>query len=235
MSAERSILGVIPARSGSKGVPGKNLRVVAGKPLVVWTIEAALGSGALDTVLVSTDSEEIATVARAAGAEVPFLRPEHLATDASSTVDAVLHAVDAYAGCGVHFDDVMVLQPTSPLRQAGHIREAVALRDSSGAAAVVSVCETAHSPLLSNTLPADGRMGSFIREDLAGLRRQDLPVHYQLNGAIYLIDIDTLRSERRFIGSFAVAYIMPDVASVDIDREIDLAVAEVLLSAPGKD
>lgn len=235
MSGHRSILAIVPARSGSKGVPGKNLRTVGGKPLLVWTIEAALESGVFDVVCVSTDGEDIASVARAAGADVPFLRPPHLATDSATTLDTVLHALEAYAEKGRRFDDVMVLQPTSPLRRAGHIREAVALRDSSGAKAVVSVSEATHSPLLANTLPEDRRMGSFLRDDVVSQRRQDLPVHYRLNGAIYLIDADTLRRERRFIGPFAVAYVMPDDVSVDIDREVDIQLADLLLSARGED
>ena len=227
------VLGLIPARGGSKGLPGKNLRLLAGKPLIAWTIGAALAARTLDAVVVSTDDEEIARVATDLGAEVPFLRPVELATDEAPTVDTVLHAVDALAGMGRSYGRVMLLQPTSPLRASAHIDAASELLRTSGAEAVVSVAETDHSPLWSNTLPSDGRLGSFVRHEAVGVRRQDLPRYYRLNGAIYLIGVEALRRERAFIGDFAVAYVMPREASVDIDTLADFEYAEFLLSREG--
>jgi CMP-N,N'-diacetyllegionaminic acid synthase len=232
MTAER-VLGLIPARGGSKGLPGKNLRVVAGKPLIAWTIEAALAASSLSAVVVSTDDEDIARVAAEFGAEVPFMRPAELAADATLMIDTVLHALDALAAQGRDFERVMVLQPTSPLRVAAYIDDAVELMRASGSDAVVSVTETDHSPLWSNTLPPDGRMGAFLRPEVAGRRRQDLPAYFRLNGAIYLIRVDTLRRARAFIGDFAVAYVMPREASIDVDSALDLDMAELLLRREG--
>lgn len=227
------VLGVIPARGGSKGLPGKNLHLLAGKPLIGWTIDAARAAHSVDAVVVSTDDEEIARVAVELGAEVPFVRPAELATDDAPMVDAVLHALDALAGMERAYAQVVLLQPTSPLRTGAHIDAASELLRISGAEAVVSVTETEHSPSWSNTLPPDGRMGAFIRPEVVGVRRQDLPLYYRLNGAIYLIDVETLRRKRAFVGDFAVAYVMPRDASVDIDTLVDLEYAEFLLSRQG--
>ena len=233
MSSGRGVLGLIPARGGSKGLPDKNLRSVAGTPLIVWTIDAARAAHSVDDVVVTTDSEAIAAVSREAGAEVPFVRPAELAADDTPMLDTVLHALDALEAQGRSYEAVALLQPTSPLRRAQHVDEAAALKRGSSSEAVVSVVETEHSPLWSNTLPTDHRMGSFLRPDLAGVRRQDLPTYYRLNGAIYLVETQTLRAERSFVGSFAVAYVMPREASVDVDDALDLAFAEFLLSRGG--
>jgi CMP-N,N'-diacetyllegionaminic acid synthase len=232
MTVER-VLGLIPARGGSKGLPGKNLRLVAGKPLIGWTIEAALAASSLAAVVVSTDDDDIARVAVECGAEVPFMRPTELAADATPMIETVLHALDALAAQGREFERVMVLQPTSPLRGPAHIDEAVELMRVSGSEAVVSVTETDHSPLWSNTLPPDGRLGAFLRPEVAGKRRQDLPAYFRLNGAIYLICVDTLRRARAFIGDFAVAYVMPREASIDVDSALDLNLAGLLLGREG--
>ncbi len=224
------VLGLVPARGGSKGLPGKNTASLAGKPLIVWTLEAALAAACVDDVVVSTDSEHIAEVAAEAGARVPFVRPADLAQDDTPMVDVVLHALDELERRGRTYSAVALLQPTSPLRTARHIDEAAALKSETGSQAVVSVVESEHSPLWSNTLPPDGRMGAFLRPEAVSARRQDLPKHYRLNGAIYLIDTPTLRTERAFVGAFAVAYVMPREASVDVDEELDLAFAEFLLS-----
>jgi CMP-N-acetylneuraminic acid synthetase len=230
-SGSRSVLGLIPARGGSKGLPGKNTTLLAGKPLIAWTIEAALGAASIDDVVVTTDSDEIARVSAEAGASVPFMRPARFARDDTPMVDTVLHALDELEAQGRTYGSVALLQPTSPLRQAHHIDEAAELRSERGCEAVVSVSEMEHSPLWANTLPADGRMGDFLRPGLEASRRQELPTHYRLNGAIYLIETDTLRRERAFIGPFAVAYVMPPEVSVDVDDALDLAFAEFLLMA----
>lgn len=224
------VLGLIPARGGSKGLPGKNLALLGRKPLIAWTIEAALDAETINDVVVSTDAEEIATAAVDAGAMVPFMRPSELAEDDTSMLDVVLHALDVLEERGRHYDSVALLQPTSPLRRSRHIEEAAALKHHRAAEAVVSVVEMEHSPLWSNTLPPDGNMADFLRPEISGSRRQDLPTHFRLNGAIYLIDTGTLRTERAFVGGFAVAYLMPREASVDVDNAIDLEFAEFLLA-----
>lgn len=225
----KTILGFIPARAGSKGVPGKNLRPLAGKPLIVHTIETARASGVFDCLLVSTDGDEIARVAREAGAEVPFMRPAELATDAARGIDVLSHAM---AWCEEHgrlYDWVMVLQPTSPLRNVNDILGACRLMLERNARAVVSVCEVDHHPWWCNTLPEDLNMENFLRPEVLNLNRQELPVFYRLNGAIYLGEWKFLKKGSSFYGVGTYAYIMPQERSVDIDREMDFVLADVLL------
>ncbi|MDI6906147.1 MAG: acylneuraminate cytidylyltransferase family protein [Thermoanaerobacterales bacterium] len=223
-----SLLGLIPARAGSKGLPGKNLRLLAGKPLIVHTIEAARESGVFDEILVSTDGEEIARVAEDAGANVPFLRPAELATDAARGIDVLHHAMAWLDKDGRAYDAVMLLQPTSPLRTADDIRGALDLFIERRAEAVVSVCEVDHHPWWCNTLPADGCLDGFLRPDLP-TNRQQLPVCYRLNGAIYLARWGFIRERDSWYGPRTYAYVMPRMRSVDIDDEVDLALAQVLM------
>mgnify|MGYP000891443067 CR=1 FL=1 len=226
----RSILGFIPARAGSKGVPGKNLRLLAGKPLILHTIETAKASGVFDYLLVSTDGIEIARVAREAGAEVPFLRPAELANDTARGIDALIHAIEWCEGQGLYYDWVMTLQPTSPLRSVDDILGACRLMIERDAQAVVSVCEVDNHPWLCNTLPEDLNMENFIRPEIFGLNRQELPVFYRLNGAIYLSQWDFIKKMDTFYGPRTFAYIMPKSRSVDIDTEIDFLLAELLIN-----
>lgn len=222
-------MGFIPARAGSQGVPGKNIRPLAGKPLIVHTIEAALNTAIFDYLLVSTDGEEIARIAREAGAEVPFRRPAELATDTARLMDVLAHAMDWCEEHNLTFDWVMVLQPTSPLRSSADILAACSLMLERKAQAVVSVCEVNHHPWWSNTLPEDLNMANFIRSDILGLNRQELPVFYRLNGAIYLAEWKFIKIQKSWYGPRTYAYIMPWERSVDIDSEIDFVLAEVLL------
>jgi len=235
MTGTSRILGLIPARGGSKGLPGKNVLDLSGRPLIAWTIAAALDSDVLDTVVVSTDDLTIAAASIDAGADVPFMRPSPLACDDASMVDTVLHAVDSLAGEGRVYDAVMVLQATSPLRSAQDLRDAENLFDPTGGVdSVVSVVQTAHSPLWANTLPEDRRMCDFMRPEVLGKRRQDLPTYYRLNGAIYLITVEALRRQRTFIGQHTVALVMPADRSVDIDTIIDFEVARALVAHSGR-
>ncbi len=224
----KSILGFIPARAGSRGVPGKNIRTLAGKPLIAHTIESALASGVFDYLLVSTDGEDIAGVAREFGAETPFMRPAELATDTAKSMDVILHAMAWCEDQGKHFDWIMNLQPTSPLRNSGDIVEACSLMVRRRAGAVVSVCEADHHPLWCNTLPDDRCMENFIRPEIAGANRQALPKYYRVNGAIYLAEWKFLRLRNSWYGKDTYAYVMPKDRSVDIDSAIDFALAEIL-------
>lgn len=229
MYERKTILGVVPARAGSKGLPGKNILPLAGKPLIVYTIEAALASGVFDYVLVSTDSTEIADVARDAGAAVPFLRPPHLATDEAKGIAVLHHAMAWCQAAGMRFSWVMVLQPTSPLRSPEDIRNACSLMLERQAQAVVSVCEVDHHPWLSNSLPEDGCMEGFLRPEVRTANRQELPKYYRLNGAIYLAEWDFIRCRDHWYGLRTYAYVMPRIRSVDIDDALDFALAEVLV------
>jgi len=223
------ILYIIPARGGSKGLPGKNIRLLGNKPLVAYAIEAAVNSIFKGTVIVSTDDEEIATVGKKYGAAVPFMRPDELATDAASTMDLVFHAINFYKQQHVFFDLVVVLQPTSPLRTSSDIDQAISLMKEKKMDAVVSVCESEHHPLWTNILPPDGSMKNFIREEVKGKNRQQLPLNFRLNGALYISKSEALETYKGFIHEKTIAYIMPTDRSVDIDHEIDFKLAELLL------
>ena len=224
------ILAVVPARGGSKGLPGKNIRELAGKPLIAWSIEAGRQSRYVDTLFVSTACPDIARVARQWGGDVPFMRPAELATDEAKGIDAILHAVRWHRENGQVFDLVLVLQPTSPLRTAEDIDHAVEFFFAKNAGAVVSVCPTDHHPWWSNTLPSDGSMKDFLRPELQNINRQSLPTFYRLNGAIYLAQIDFLEKTRSFVADGAFGCPMVSEKSIDIDNLLDFKLAEILLS-----
>lgn len=218
-----AILGLIPARGGSKGIPRKNIRPIAGKPLIAWTIEVALAANTIDRVVVTTDDPEIAAVATAYGADVPFLRPAELACDETPGIDPVLHALDLLPG----FNAVVLLQPTSPLRTAGDIDAAMALADAGTGANVVSVTEAKHAAW---TFPMNTAGILEIGEIDRATRRQDLPVRFSLNGAIYVAPVACLREHRGFLVPGTLGYAMPAERSVDIDAPIDWRLAELLLA-----
>ena len=229
-----TLLTLVPARSGSKGLPDKNIKPLCGKPLLGWTIEAAMESGVPMRLVVSTDSAEYAEVARRFGAEVPFLRPEELAADTTGTLEVLWHLVDWYATRGEVFDAICILQPTSPFRTSLDIKEAWNLFVSRDASSVVSVCEIEHSPLWANTIDETLSLDGFLREEVKGKRRQELPTHYRLNGAIYLAKTGLLRERESFYGPGSLAHIMPQERSLDIDTGLDFEIAEVLSRKPGK-
>lgn len=224
-----SFLGFIPARAGSKGIPSKNIKLLAGEPLIVHTIQAAKKSGIFDCLVVSTDGKEIAKIAREAGAEVPFLRPPELATDDAPGIDALRHALRWFEERGTQYNYVMYLQPTSPLRSAADIVAAADLLLDRDAEAIVSVSRVEHHPWWSNVLPADGCMKDFLKPDTS-TNRQELPAYYRLNGAIYLARWDFIRNRNSWLGPYTYAYIMSRKRSVDIDQEIDFIIAEALLA-----
>jgi CMP-N-acetylneuraminic acid synthetase len=225
-----NVLFFIPARGNSKGLPGKNIRVLHGKPLITWTIEAALTCGIKGRVVVSTDSNEIASVAKKSGAEVPWLRPDELAGDESSTMDAVIHFLNKEAESGYSPKHIVILQPTSPLRNAMHIKEAFELYTRPGVQSVVAVCQTEHHPYWCNTLPEDKSMDGFIRQEVMGMRRQDFPVYYRINGAIYIARVENVIQNANVVyGQSGKAYIMDRKSSVDIDTELDFIQAEFLM------
>ncbi|MCK7630240.1 acylneuraminate cytidylyltransferase family protein [Shewanella putrefaciens] len=224
------ILAITPARGGSKRLPGKNIKNLNGKPLIQWTIDAALAVQEIARVMVTTDCEAIAEIAKQAGAEVPFIRPPELATDTSSSTDVIRHALDFYRAQGEEFDFVLLLQPTSPIRSADDIRCAIAQLKAHTADAVVSVCPCEHSPLWANTLPDDRSMADFIRHEVSQLRSQDLPDYYRINGAIYLTRVRRFYQENSlFLSSNIFAYVMDNESSVDIDHELDFLIAETVL------
>ena len=227
------MLAVIPARGGSKGVPRKNIKELAGKPLISYTIESAIKSNIFEKVIVSTDNNEIAQVALQCGAEIPFIRPVEISGDMVSSDDVVIHALDFYKKQGVDFEIVCKLQPTSPLRNGEHIKQAYAMFCEQNADFVVSVCECEHSPLWSGILGENCSMKEFIKDEVKRKCRQELPVFYRLNGAIYMGKTDEFCKNRSFLGLNSYAYIMEQKVSVDIDSWLDFLIAEVILRDNG--
>jgi CMP-N,N'-diacetyllegionaminic acid synthase len=226
----QKIISIIPARSGSKGLKDKNIRPFSGKPLLAHTISAAKESGVFDEIFVSTDSPYYAGIAKEYGASVPFLREYSLATDTASSWDVVKNALIQYQNAGFYFDVVILLQPTSPLRTFGDIQNALKLYCEKNANAVVSVCETNHSPLWTNTLPEDHSLAHFIREDAKNKPRQLLEKYYQINGALYIVNVDYLMKGNDIYGDNCFAYIMPKESSIDIDDELDFLIGELLMN-----
>jgi CMP-N,N'-diacetyllegionaminic acid synthase len=221
------MLAVIPARGGSKGVPGKNLRPIAGKPLIAWSIEQALACPAITRTLVSTDDTAIAQVARDFGAQVPFLRPAELAQDTSATEPVMLHALDAYAAEGeAPFDAIVLLQPTSPLRHPGTLAAAVQTFVSSGVASLLGVCENHHFFWRRPERPE--ALYDFRRRP----RRQDIaPADrwYRENGSIYITRTDAFRTHRNRLVEPIAMFAMREEESWEIDSLADFAVVESLM------
>lgn len=224
------ILAIIPARSGSKRLPNKNILDLAGKPLIQWTIEAALDCFEIDTVMVSTDSDKIANISKQVGASVPYLRCSELSSDTASSVDVVLDVIRYYESIKENFDAILLLQPTSPLRSSVDIKKAIKIFKEKNANAVISISECDHSPLWCNTLPEDDSMDKFISNDIKVLRSQDLPTYYRLNGAIYLIDINKFKNNRAFIINNSYAVKMNKSSSIDIDDIMDFEYAKSVIN-----
>lgn len=221
-------IAIIPARSGSKGLTDKNIKLLNGKPLLVYSIEAALKSGEFLKVHVSTDSELYADIAREYGADIPFLRPEELATDEAGTWDVVRYVIKEYEKIGQNFDTIALLQPTSPLRKAEDIKAAYRIYEEKGANSVMSLCEMEHTPLWSNVLPQNHSMKNFILPQ-NDIRRQDLPVYYRQNGAIYIESVDLILNNGDLYGDNSYAYVMEQERSIDIDTMTDFEYVEFLL------
>ncbi|WP_026491183.1 acylneuraminate cytidylyltransferase family protein [Butyrivibrio sp. XPD2002] len=221
-------IAIIPARSGSKGLVDKNIKELVGKPLMAYSIEAALKSKYFDTVMVSTDSESYADIARKYGAEVPFLRSERTSSDTASSWDMVEEVLDGYRKREKFFDTFCLLQPTSPLRNADDIIAAYKLFEKKASFAVVSVCEAEHSPLWCGQLPANKEFINFLNPE-SEKRRQDAGTFYRLNGAIYIVYIEKFNNDKFLYKEGSYAYIMPQNRSLDIDTDIDFKLAEILM------
>jgi CMP-N,N'-diacetyllegionaminic acid synthase len=235
MADPLTCLAVIMARGGSQGVPGKNLRIVAGKPLIAWTIEAALQCPLLDRVVVTTDSFEIADIGRTFGAEVPFMRPAELAHDDTPGMVPLLHAVK-WLGDNENYspDLVMLLQPTSPLRTAGDITAAIELLLEKSADTVVSLSPVDQHPYIMKVVEPDGRIRDYVKLDQPPDRRQDFPPLYALNGALYLARLDVLLERESFYPDMTYGLIMPGERSLDVDTPWDLYLADLILRDRGE-
>ncbi|AXK49633.1 CMP-N-acetlyneuraminic acid synthetase [Aliarcobacter trophiarum LMG 25534] len=218
-------LAIVPARGGSKRLPRKNILDLYGKPLIAYSIEAGLKSKYIDKVAVSSDDDKILEISKKYGAEA-IKRPDELASDTATTFDTIKHAIDNFE----EYDYIVLLQPTSPLRNEKHINEAIEFLEEKKADAVISICEMEHSPLWSNTLPEDRKMDSFLRDEVINKRSQDLEKYYRLNGAIYICKTDKLLENKSFfLKDNIFAYIMNKESSIDIDEEIDFEMVKLLM------
>jgi CMP-N,N'-diacetyllegionaminic acid synthase len=224
-----SAIAIIPARSGSKGLPGKNIRSLLGKPLIAWSIEQALASKYIGVVHVSTDSEEIASIARSYGAEVPFLRPATLATDTTSTADVLIHHLNALQTEGMTFDHLVLLEPTSPLRETSDIDAAFKKLSSVPQAKSivgVAVVESQHPSFCVSLTDA-----GFLRSenDFKVLRRQDIQPLYYYEGSIYISEIPTFMQKKNFYHHDTLGHIFPKWKAFEIDDITDFIIVEALL------
>jgi CMP-N-acetylneuraminic acid synthetase len=228
------IVAIIPARAGSKRLPKKNILNLAGKPMIAWTIEAALGSKYIDSVIVSTDDLNIAKISKKYGASVPFIRPEKISSDFSSSADVIKHTVNFLNEQGEYYDYVILLQPTSPLRDETHIDEAIKLLKEKRCNAIVSVCKTPHPiewtyKINSNLLMNNPTANTFKRS-------QDCQESYILNGAIYIVNTDKfLKEQTLLLPNSCYAYIMNKKSSIDIDDLLDYQYANFVKLKSMKD
>ena len=231
MVEEKKLLAIIPARANSKRLPGKNLAELGGKPLIAWTIEAALNSKHVDRVVVSTDSEEIAQISVEWGAEVPFMRPANLATDDATSSSVIQHVINKINARSIHYDDFVLLQPTSPFRTANHIDQAVSLFKTKKPDSVISVTPVEHSVDWIGVLDEGLIMKEFVCLDQNTNKDRENVNHFRINGAIYISRVYIEKDKRRpsIWGKYCVGYRMPWRASIDIDTRSDLLVAKALL------
>lgn len=224
------LLYLIPARSGSKGVPGKNIAIVGRQPLLAWTLQAATKAKYQGRLVVSTDTTEIASVAQIYGAETPFLRPDSLASDEASSLDTALHCLE-WLRCNDEYipDYLVLLQPTSPLRTCQDIDGAIDLAISKGAKAVVSVTQASHHPSLIKRISEQGFLENFMELENKSQRRQELSDVYIPNGGIYIVQTSALLSERTWFPVPTYPYVMPSERSIDIDLPWDMYLADLVL------
>jgi CMP-N,N'-diacetyllegionaminic acid synthase len=228
-STRSNCLAIIPARGGSKGLPNKNILPLGGKPLIAHTIEAARAAHCIQRIVVSTENPEIAEIARCHGADVPFLRPAELARDETPTLPVMQHVVTQLTVTeGWQPEIIVLLQPTSPLRQPEDIDRGVTLLEETGADSVVSVCLSEHHPAWMKRIES-GRVLPFLDNAPVYNRRQDLPPVYRLNGAIYVTRRRVLQDENVILGCDTRALIMDPESSVDIDSALDLKLASLIL------
>lgn len=221
-----TILGIIPARGGSKGVPGKNVRPLGGRSLIARAYDVALASGVLDRIVLSTDDPDIAKHGRDVGIDVPFLRPAKFATDQSPMIDVVLHALTVFSKQGYEPDAVMILQPTSPLRTANHIRDAVTLLDGHDSVCSVVALPQDLSPYYLMKVNDSGYLDFFMDDGARFTRRQDLPIAYRREGTIFLTRTPVLQEQKTFYGERCCPLMVDPKSVLNIDTIEDWQEAE---------
>lgn len=229
MINNKSVLAFIPARGGSKGLPNKNILDLNGKQLIAYTILAAKKSGICDEIMVSTDSEEIANISKKFGANIPFIRPSKLASDNSPMMDVIMHTIKWYENRGKVFDIFLYLQPTSPLRNSSHIKNAFSLFFKKKVDVVVSINKSPCIKERMGILSKDIKMTNFISSKYEHQNRQDLNHYYELNGAICIAKWDIIKEYNSWYVENSLGYIMKDPYYLDIDTKMDFYFAEFLL------
>ena len=228
----KSVIGIVPARAGSKGLPRKNIAPLCGKPLIAWSIEAGLRSQYIDLVIVSTDSNKIASIAAEYGASVPFIRPAELATDKTPTIDVVIHALEyLHNERKQRFDYTVLLEPTSPLRDEADIDRAIKqLVDNVGASSLVGISRTeAQNPEFLVCLSENNFLRGFDQSEIKPVRRQEIKDVYFLEGSIYVSDTKTLITKRTFCHQETLGCIFPKWKSLEVDDLEDLIMVEALM------
>lgn len=222
------VLGIIPARGGSKGLPKKNIKILGDKPLIAWSIEAGLKSKLIHKVIVTTDNNEIIDVSKKYGAEIPFVRPSDLASDTATTKDVLVHAINDFSSKGEIYDYIVLLQPTSPFRDVTDIDNMIEEATNSKADMVVSVKETASNPYY--VLFEENDNGFLEKSKKSNFtRRQDCPKVYEYNGSVYVIKVSSLLNNNSLSFEKTLKYEMDELYSVDIDNQFDFDFAEFLL------
>ncbi|MFS0859492.1 cytidylyltransferase domain-containing protein [Paenibacillus taichungensis] len=221
MFHDKKIVAVIPARAGSKGIPNKNIVDVNGNPLIVYTINAALESRYIDRIYVSTDSIEIADVCRAHGVEVESLRPQQLATDEAKTIDVLKYTLHSLQSQNEIYDYVVLLQPTQPLRSCVHIDEAISLIAAHEDASIISVSEVEDHPLFMRKINDSGKLESLLQTS-STVRRQELPIYYKVNGAIYINKVSDIVTQDISLNDNKIPYVMDKQYDLDVDTLADL-------------
>ncbi len=221
----KTVLAIIPARGGSKGIPRKNIKLLAGKPLIAWTIEEAKKSKYVDRLILSSEDEEIIKVARELSCEVPFIRPKELSEDEIPGIEPVIHAI---SNLEEKYDFICLLQPTSPLRRVEDIDGCIEKCIINNAESCVSVSEVSHHPYWMYMVDEKEKLKPLFLNNIA--TRQKLPKVFELNGALYLIKTDSLLKERELISENTLCFIMDKSRSVDIDSEVDFETAEYYIN-----
>ena len=228
---KKKILTLITARGGSKGIPKKNIKILNRKPLIQYTIEAAVKSKYTDEIILSSDCEEIIRISKNLGIKVPFIRPKKLAQDKSKQEDAILHAMNWIEKNNGKFDYILVLVPTTPLRDSKELDKCIEyFLKMKKAKAVFSVCECGHHPLQANKLPKDLSMKKFVKKKYKWMNRQELPIYYQLSGSICISEWNHFKKKKSFLTDQTYAFITSRKKALDIDNIEDFKLAEVLLS-----
>lgn len=231
MYKDKSFLAIVPARGGSKGLPRKNIKELCGKPLIAWTIDEAKKSKYVDEIVVTTDSDEIASVSKQYGAKVPFIRPAELANDVAKSIDVVEHTIEFYKKqYQKEFDYIVLLEPTSPMRDASDIDCAIEQLLVSDADSIVGVCRTEdQNPAFLVKISEDRRITGYKDEKMTSIRRQDIEDVYFFEGTVYISKTDVLLSKKSFYHNNTLAYEVPKYKSLEVDDIYDFIMIEALI------